>query len=133
MNKKKGAVSWVIQVIFTLALIILTLTLVPKIILFATGMHSEIKAYMLGQFIASGVNALSTADKGLMEKELDAEWDIEIYKKVGAMLGESYWVNVSHGNVSKQLPILGWVKEATLPGVNNISIIKEPGEPVVVS
>lgn len=103
------------------------------IILFTTratapslGIYGESEAHILAQSIATSINALSSAEKGYIEKYLTAEWDIEIKDNeviISHVLSEEGGLSIK-GSEEFIVDESG-VEETELEDVMNVLIVKD--------
>lgn len=120
---RKG-MSLMLQAAFVILLLSVSVTLVVTRFTTPTlAKHGLKQAEIAAERIADAVNALSSIEKGYIEHNLTAPWDLRIYIKEGVK-----YINVSHELYSAEARILGNVYSDTLSDVEVVGLTKEPGE-----
>ncbi|MBU0530432.1 MAG: hypothetical protein KKC05_02060, partial [Nanoarchaeota archaeon] len=76
--------------------------------------HGDVQASLISQQITTSINSLSTMEKGAVDINFEAEWDIDIYKRSGVICTYvpltsdcGYFVKVSHDSFSSENRLIG--------------------------
>jgi hypothetical protein len=110
-------------VIFAGLLIMVVLTFVwNSLVIPAMASYGDEHAQIVGQALATYLNALALEDEGLVFRELGKSWDVRVFHESGDAL-----LTVSHGEFdSGEIRLFHDCEDFEADGIYEVYVVKEP-------
>lgn len=130
-----GGVSLAIQFIIVLVVIMALFAFALNIGAPTLNVHGDVQARLIAQSTAFSIGALASVDGGVIQRDLEIPWNVEIYKRDNIDCTQfdqddcGYFVKVSHEKYEGEAKIIGThdIELRKIEDRTSFTIQKSPG------